>query len=115
MTLRLCWSALCLAVLYACYSCLLVCVRYLHQLSQVHFEEFVEWWARFSEAKLQQAWKKTKKGFFRGQPTNQWRQKEFAARAERAKMFAERVSGRYCLYALATIISDLHCGQGRLC
>jgi glutathione S-transferase len=64
------------------------------QLSQVHFEDFVEWWGRFSESKLEQAWKKTKKGFFRGQPTKPWRKKELAARAQRAKMFAERVRQR---------------------
>ena len=80
-----------------------------YPFSQIHFEDFVQWWAPFSELKLQQAWKKTKKGFFRGQPTNQWRQKEFAARAERAKMFADRVSGCYCLRALATIITIVIC------
>ena len=71
----------------------LLCTKCGIELSQAEFEHFVGWWERFSEMKLQQAWKKTKKGFFRGQPTNQWRRKELAAGLQRAKMFAERVSG----------------------
>ena len=83
-----------LSVMCCCALLLLIhlCTRRLTML-QVHFEEFVQWWGRFSEDKLQQAWKKTKKGFFRGQPTRQWRQRELAARAQRAQMFADRVRG----------------------
>jgi hypothetical protein len=52
----------------------------------------VVWWGGFSELKLKQAWKKTTKGKFKGQPTKHWRRQYLTLRQQRSDMFAQRVS-----------------------